>query len=208
MGLRNHVFPVVCVLVLGVLLVPGCSDKGVVTRPPEYEIGPRAIVVIPFKDSMHTYYDSQDGVDLAMAVVGELRKRGAATNVKSADQAKVLFANQDLDGVGWAQVGRTLGADLVLTGNLQRFTLRDPGHIMLRRGTCILNYFVYDVKTGTVAYSEQGMSTYIPTFGPPIADSDMSEEELRQRLIATTALTLVKKFYEHQERIRATLPRH
>ncbi|HUW56647.1 MAG TPA: hypothetical protein VMZ92_08435 [Planctomycetota bacterium] len=205
---RRHVFPAVLALVLGVLVPGGCSDPGIVTRPPEYTIGPRAIVVIPFKDQMHSYYESQDGVDLAMAVVGEMRKRGAATNIKSADQVRALFPNQDLDTVGWGQIGRKLGTDLILTGNLQRFTLRDPGHILLRRGTCILNYFVYDVGTNTVAYAEQGLSTYIPEFGPPIADSDMSEEELRRRVIATTALKLVKKFYEYEERIRPTLPRH
>ena len=205
---QNRVFLAAFALAVGALLLTGCSDRTTVTIAPAYAIGSRSIVVIPFKDRMHAYYESRDGVDLAMAMTGELRKRGAATNIKSAGQVKTLFPGQDLDVVGWATVGRKVGADLILTGNLQRFTLRDPGHIMLRRGTCILNFFIYDVRTGTVAYMEQGLSTYVPEFGPPIADSDISEEELRKRLIANMALKVVKKFYEHEERIRPTLPRY
>ena len=205
---QNRVFPAAFALAVGVLLLTGCPGPETVTVKPAYTIGPRSVVVIPFKDRMHTYCESRDGVDLAMAVTGELRKRGAATNVRPAGQVKALFPGQDLEVVGWATVGRKLGADLVLTGNLQRFTLRDPGHILLRRGTCILNLFVYEVKTGNIVYMEQGLSAYEPEFGPPIADSDISEEELRRKLITKMALKVVKKFYEHEERVGPRLPRH
>ena len=178
------------------------GKKEVVTYKAEYEIGRKPIVVIPFRDQRHTYYESRDGVDLATVVTGELIKRGAATDVKLDPQLQSAFEGQDPDRVVWADIGRKAGAELVLFGSLDRFTLKDPKTIGIVRGTAVVNFFIYDVKKDGLVYTKRGLEVYHPETGAGIAESDISSEKLRRILLAKTAMKIVQKFYTYKEKIR------
>lgn len=198
---RKGVFPAVFLFLAAALLLTGCNPHKTVIREAQYDIGSRSMVVIPFRDEMHTYFESRDGVDLAMAVVGEMRKRGAATNMKPSHLVRAMFPGKDLEQVGWDAVGKKVGAGLILTGSIRTFTLKDPGHIMLRRGTCELDFFIYDVETGTIACVFPSLAVFYPERGGPIAASDIEEATLRRKLIAIAAHEVVKKFYAYEEKI-------
>jgi len=178
------------------------SNKEVATYKAEYEIGKKPIVVIPFRDEGHTYYESRDGVDLATAVTGELIQRGAASNVKLDPQVESAFEGQDPSRVVWADIGKKAGAELVLFGILERFTLKDPKTIGIVRGTAIVDFFIYDVKKDAIVYSKRGLEVYHPETGAGIAESDISSEKLRRILLAKTAMKIVQKFYTYKEKIR------
>jgi len=177
------------------------SSEDTITRKAEYEIGGRSIVVIPFRDERHTYYESSDGVDLATAVKGELIRTNAARNVRSDEPVRTSLAGKDLDSIGWAEVAKQAGAQLVLTGDIQRFTLKDPKAIGILRGTCKLNYFVYDAARGVVAYSVRGLEVYHPERGGGIPESEVDQEKLRSDLLSITALKVVQKFYTYKEKV-------
>jgi len=208
---RNGVFPALLVLLAMAFCGSGCGPVVVagarLSMPDtyavkaEYEIGPRSIVVIPFRDERHTYCESSDGTDLATAVVGELISRKAATNVRSASNVQDLFPGQDLERVGWTQVGKKLGAQLVLVGDIQTFALRDPKTIGIQRGTCRFNYAVYDVEKNTIAYSCRGLEVYVPEYGAGVADGDVDSEKLRAALLSSTAMKVVQKFYDYKAKM-------
>jgi hypothetical protein len=178
----------------------GADDE--VTRNAEYTFGSRAVVVVPFRDDGHAYGESPDGMDLAVAVTGELMRSNAVKNIKSAEPARELLATNNPDTVPWAEVARQTGAQLVLTGNIQRFTLKDPLTIGLARGTCKLNYFVYDAAKNAVVYSARGVEVYYPDRGAGVAESSIDPETFRATLLAVTAHKVVQKFYTYKEPVR------
>ena len=172
-----------------------------VTHKAEFEVGTRPIVVIPFRDAAKTYYESGDGLDLATAVAGELVLRKAATRVVSDEGVRREFAGQDLERVGWAEVGKAAGAQLVLTGDIDTFRLKDPGVIGMLRGYCKVNVRVYDIATNTPVYAAQGVETYWPEYGAGVAASDKDPQTLRNELLARTAMKAVQRFYTWQKKI-------
>jgi len=178
----------------------GADDE--VTRKAEYEFGSRSVVVVPFRDEGHAYGESTDGMDLAVAVTGELMRSNAAKDLKSAEPARALLAANNSDTIPWAEVARQSGAQLVLTGDILQFTLKDPMHIMIVRGTCKLNYFVYDAAKNAVVYSARGVEVYVPERGAGIPQNDIEPETLRSTLLAATAHKVVQKFYTYKEVVR------
>ena len=210
---------VLALLLTTVVALPGCQILAIIIRLfvpdtktyyKEYDLSNKTIVVIPFKDQQNNYFDSQTGIDLANAVVGEFlqwRKETKMKDVKDAGQVRLLFPNRDLASVGWANVGRQVGAQLVLVGDIQRFTLRDPGTIGLVRGTCRLNFTIIDVDKGGPAFAKQ-LAVYCPDRGAGIAESSVDMEEFRQQLLAQAAHSVVKTFYTYEEKIQAPPTRY
>ena len=190
--------PASAVVAVGTRL--GADDD--VTRKAEYEFGSRSVVVVPFRDERHAYGESPDGMALAVAVTGELMRTNAVKNLKSAEPARALLEANNPDTVPWAEVAKQAGAQLVLTGDIQQFTLKDPKHIMIVRGTCKLNYFVYDAATNAVVYSARGVEVYYPERGAGIPENDIDPETLRSTLLAATAHKIVQKFYTYKEEVR------
>jgi hypothetical protein len=190
--------PASAVVAVGTRL--GADDD--VTRKAEYEFGSRSVVVVPFRDERHTYGESPDGMALAVAVTGELMRTNAVKNLKSAEPARALLDANNPDTVPWAEVAKQAGAQFVLTGDIQQFTLKDPKHIMIVRGTCKLNYFVYDAATNAVVYSARGVEVYYPERGAGIPENVIDPETLRSTLLAATAHKIVQKFYTYKEEVR------
>jgi hypothetical protein len=179
----------------------GADDE--VTRKAEYEFGSRTVVVVPFRDERHTYGESPDGMDLAVAVTGEMIRNNAVKNLKSAEPVRELLRTSNPETVDWAEVARQAGAQLVLSGDIQQFTLKDPKHIMIVRGTCKLNYFVYDAAKNAVVYSARGVEVYYPDRGAGIPENSIDNlETLRSTLLAVTAQKVVQKFYTYKEVVR------
>ncbi len=174
----------------------------------EYTIGQQTIVVIPFRDPAKTYFESNDGLDIATAVEGELVARKAAVNVRSAGPIREKFAGQNLDVAGWAEVGRSAGADLVMVGDIQEFRLKDPGAINLFHGYSRLGIRLIDVKTGCVVYASPAIETWCPDFGsatyaPGIPAADTTPERVRRGLISATAMKVGQKFYTWEKPVGA-----
>ena len=205
------------ILLLGLLIAaaPGCRLLYSVAAIPlrliipdttkhkaEFKIDGRSIVVIPFKDKRRGYFESRDGLDLSAAVMGELGSRpGVKAKVMDPQQVRLAFPNQRLEDVGWAKIGKQVGADLVMFGDIETFTLKRPGYIGVLQGNCRMKVYIYDVKDGTIPWSKT-LQTWWPESGPPVAASDVEAGEFRQQLIAFTAFKLAQSFYNWEEKMR------
>lgn len=212
MRVRIRVIPGVFLLAATALALAGCplaqlgvvagtrlaSDDYVVMKP-QYKIEDKRIVVVPFSDRTQTHYASRDGIDLATYVIGELVRQSAAQNIQDDSAVRQTFAGKDVATVGWDKVAEAAGAQLVLTGRIETFRLKDPGHIMVLRGTCILQAFIYDAKTKTIVHRIPRLEVYVPETGGGIAEHDIDPEQLRARLLAATAAKIVQKYYKWQK---------
>lgn len=167
----------------------------------EYTIGATPVVVIPFRDAGRGYYESNDGLDLATAIAGELIGRKAATVVRSDQAVRTKFAGQALETVGWAEVAKAADAQLVITGDVQTLRLKDPGTIGMLRGYSLVNVRVFDVSKNCIVYAASGIETWVPDYGQGVAESDVNPERLRNALVATTAMHVVQKFYTWERKI-------
>ena len=215
MRVRRYAVPI-CLLLLSAVSLCGCqlgaaaviggtrmASKESVTMKAQYTIGNRPIVVIPFRDQYHTYYESRDGVDLATFVVGELAKHDAATNVRPDTGLREAFAGRDLATVGWDKVAEQAGAELVLVGTIERFRLKDPKTYLMMRGNCIVNCFLYDAKTKVVVHRIPRIEVWYPETGQGIAESDVTDQErFRETVLSITALKIVQHYYTWEQMIR------
>jgi hypothetical protein len=127
--------------------------------------------------------------------------RKAATVVRSDVPVRTRFAGQDLEKVGWAEVGKAADATLVLTGDIEEFRLRDPKTTGLLRGYTRVNVRVFDVQKNSLVYSTQSIETWVPDYGIGVAESDANPEKLRNALVASTAMKIVQKFYTWEKKI-------
>ena len=208
-------------LVMLAALATGCGPIAVVTArlvmpdtttmKAEYTIGTQSVVVIPFRDSAKGYFESNDGIDLAEVVTGELVSRKAAVNVRSCGPVRAKYAGQNLELIGWPEVANAAGADLVLLGDIQEFRLKDPGALNLFHGYSRIGIRIIDAKKNCVVYQSPVIETWCPDFGtatyaPGIPAADTTPERVRRGLISATAMKVVQRLYTWEKPIGAPQP--
>ena len=205
---RNPLCLVVVSALAGVMFCAGCGNsEGLVSKTAEFRFDNRSVAVIPFKDSHHTYGESRDGMDLAMAVSQRLQATGAAVNVKDADRLAELLKGESARELGWEEVCNRIGVKVLLFGDLQQFTLRDSGVQLIVRGTCRIRLFVYD-SDAKRTYTLSPTAVYHPESGAGLPESDMSADKLRGILLGKSARIIAYKFYDHEEKPPTTMPRY
>ncbi len=185
-----------------IVATAGLAAPTTTTIRAEYTIGATPIVIIPFRDAGKTYYESSDGLDLAMVVAGELQERKAATVRRPDEPVRTQFAGQDIEKVGWAEVAKAAGAQLVLIGDIQEFRLRDPKTQGLLRGYTRVGVRIFDVRTNCVAYASPAIETWVPDYGVGVPESDVSNlAAFRNALVSSTAMKIAQKFYTWERKI-------
>jgi len=140
--------PVLLVLLGCTALIPAH-----VTIEPKVNLAKKTLLVVPFSDSQHAYFDSRDGTDLAQLVIREVRQGAPKAKVVELDELRRLYGGQDLGSLGWQTVGEALGADYVLVGRINSFALRDPRAPNFLLGNIVLELKVVSVADGSVVLS-------------------------------------------------------
>ena len=194
-----------CVLGTCLCWVTGCAGAMAQQANPsdrkvekEFDLMGKTVVVIPFREERRTYFESQDGADLAQLVGAQLERRVTGVRVVSADPIRKNYDPQTLENVEPTKLGATAGAQMVMVGNLRQFTLQDPGVIGMLHGTCIVDLTLFDAKTGKPAWSKR-MTINYPDYGPGVPEPDTSRSSMREMLLAKTADAIAKQFYMHLE---------
>jgi len=144
-------------LLLGLVMValPGCPlfIPPYVTVEPEVDLKDKTLLVVPFSDAENTYFASPDGVALASMITQEVRRGAKKARVVDPAEVQRLFPGKDLETVGWQRVGQAVGADYVLVGHIDTFSVRDPKDPNLLMGTIAVRLKVVDTVDGSLVYS-------------------------------------------------------
>ena len=184
----------VFLLVVAGVLLSGCSwlIPPYVWIEPPVDVSGKALLVVPFADAEHGYFDSPEGNLLARMVVEEVRRGEPKARLVDPQEVRRLFPGKDLEAVGWKAVGQAVGADYVLAGRIETFTLRDPGNPNLYLGTIALSLKVVDTTDGSVVWSAtpaearyRWSATGHPDIGTPVFD--VTEAEVRQKTLLLAA---------------------
>jgi hypothetical protein len=142
-------------LALSLVLLPGCGIfvPAYVNVKPRVDLAKKTLLVVPFSDPEHAYFDSADGVELAELIIGEVRQGAPKVRLVELDQLRRLYAGQDLESVGWTTVGAAVKADCIMVGRIVSFTVRDPRNPNFLLGNLTLDLKVIRVADGSVIFS-------------------------------------------------------
>jgi hypothetical protein len=193
-------------LALSLVLLPGCGIfvEPYVTIEPKVNLAKKKrLLVVPFSDSQHLYFDSADGVELAELIIGEVQAGVPKARLVELEELRRLYGGQDLESVGWTTVGQALGADYVLVGRINSFTLRDPRTPNFLLGNLTLDLRVVSVADGSVVFRPPRSETVFrwsetgdPEIGTP--EFDTTPEKIRQGTLELAARRISDYFCRRQ----------
>ena len=138
------------------------------------------------------YRNARADQDLASQVAVLLKKN--VPKIKVIDQRKV---SQWIDENSWeeySQVGKAVGADLVVGIDLERFDLHKGQTLFQGRANTTIK--VYDCQTGDLVFEKRlPQSVYPPN--REVSALDKQEGEFRREFLSILADQIARHFYDH-----------
>ncbi|MEM7260721.1 MAG: hypothetical protein AAF488_01935 [Planctomycetota bacterium] len=175
-----------CVIVL--LTTVGCDmlkEKKFVE--PNFDLRDSQIIVVPFRDLQHWYYEVEEGRELAKFIVADLQRECDLDVVGGAEVENAVW--EDVEAVDWAEVGRSVNAKYVLFGVIRELRNDSRGMVGVLRGTVSVDLSVWDVEKDEVAYRERIQKIYPDNVesGEIGVSFEQSHRELREQLFLRVA---------------------
>ena len=184
-----------------------CGCNGGVVGNPSYEtvkrevnLDGKQVVVIPFKDADHGYFESPDGNDLVEKVANQMRNHMPKTRFVSALPIRKRMEADEAEVLTPDEMGAVVRADTVLLGTLEEFSTQEPNTTGILRGTCRIELELYDVTRKQTIWS-QSLTVNYPERGVGVPANDTTPKRIRDGLITLSADTIAKKFYTHKKRL-------
>jgi len=138
------------------------------------------------------YRDARVDQDLANEVSGLLRKN--VPKIKMIDHRKVAEWMDEHTWEEYAEVGKALGADLVVGIDLEFFDLRQSQTLLQGRANAEIK--VVDCKTKEVVFKKRlPQSVYPPN--RVVQASDVEEHQFRRDFVRVLANQIGRHFYPH-----------
>ncbi len=187
-----------------VLLAPGCGD----IVEPVVAIENRRLAVIPVRDEVEYYFDSERGIAVAELVARRLadeRRENPEDTIEVVPFSALVKALGAVDpkDLSFIDIGRRAKADLVLRGEIVKFETRRPGDGGLLRGVALADIAVLDVtREGVSVYEGRIQVNYPPEkrfegFGA-LPATEGSEAEVERGLLTLLAARVAELFYVHE----------
>jgi len=127
-------------------------------------------------------------------------KRVAAQTVSYDRLADLMQATPDFNRLAVSEVGRKLGADIVLYVHIDRFSLRDTAADQLWRGRLQATVRMVDVEKGRLWPKDREAGYMLKEVDTPRMGetADTSADELTKSLTTDMADQISKLFHEHE----------
>jgi hypothetical protein len=193
-------------LALSLVLLPGCGifvEPYVNIEPKVNLAKKKTLLVVPFSDAEHASFASADGVELAELIIREVQAGAPKARLVELEDLRRLYGEQDLEAVGCTTVGQALGADYVLVGRIESFTVRDPRAPNFLLGHLTLDLKVVSVADGSTFFRPPRSETVFrwsetgdPEIGTP--DFDTTPEKIRQGTLELAARRISDYFCRRQ----------
>jgi hypothetical protein len=193
--------------VAGYLLYLVSPSRSSRTIPAEFEglSGKTVAVLIAVDEALlseHQYLRLQT----ASVIGAELEKQIEEVKVV-APQRGVRFQDDNLswEAMSPAELGRKLGADILLRVNVLDYGLREPGSASLYRGRITGEAEIFDVSRTDdqdAVWRSEAISISFPKEGHPINRISGGARQLRFETDRRFAEALVKKFYKHEVKVK------
>lgn len=127
-----------------------------------------------------------------------LRDRGVAVEDPRRLQSRI--ERLDLDAAPLDEVARKAQCDWLVTGELEAFSLRDPGAVNVFRGQAAMKVTVYEVKPDRPVIHSLVARYPLQDFGGFQAGGmDTDENQIRSQLLKACALQVAWLFIDHEQ---------
>ena len=168
----------------------------------------QALYKPPARKTVLVFVDDMLNPVSTPAIKGELTERLnaqltqhklAAVTVPHTKLMELMSAGRDFDRLSVAEVGRKLGAELVLYVHIDKFSLRDEEQGSLWRGELRATIRWVDVQTGRLWPDDRPEGHALPPVETPVVDSTSAAtgQELTRQLAELAADRIAKCFYDH-----------
>ena len=138
------------------------------------------------------YRDARVDQDLANEISGLLKKNVA--KIKMVDHRKVAEWMDEHTWEEYAEVGKALGAELVVGVDLEFFDLRQSQTLLQGRANADVK--VIDCKTKEVVFKKRMPQTVYPP-NRVVQASDVEEQQFRREFVRVLADQIGRHFYPH-----------
>jgi len=138
------------------------------------------------------YRNARVDQDLAQELSTLLRQN--VPKIKVIDHRKVAEWMDEHNWEEYTEVGKALGADLVVGVDLEHFELHQSQTLF--QGRANLDVKVFNCQTGEVVFKKHLPQTVYPP-NRVVQTSDMQEQEFRREFIRVLADQIGRHFYDH-----------
>ena len=138
------------------------------------------------------YTSARVNQDLAQQVAALLREK--VRKIKMIDQRKVAEWMDENRWDEYTEVGRAVGADIVVGIDLEQFELYESQ--TLYKGRAITEIKAFDCHTGKAIFTKPPTNLVYPPHRE-VQTSDMQESDFRRQFVSILAEQIARHFYAH-----------
>lgn len=198
----RHVVPLLVVVFAG--LTTACTEF----QKPRWDASEYRLFVVPFRElkakNRDWYYWSQNGAEVVAHFKSWVENNWDSNIVDDSVarelQEKIYRWTGDMTREDWGKL--TVGApfDIILVGEIEKLSLRQPGDVNLHRGSATMRYSIYEAGTGRRFYSSGPREVKFPKqqeFEIPISVLEFDDKEpwIRHNLLKSLGERIGKDLY-------------
>lgn len=179
------------------VLATGAYLLGANNTPAEFSgLKGKKVAVVCRPSPQLEFSSKRAAMELAAELAAQIKKKVPRTQLIPQDQVRAWTDENQWEE--YTQVGKAVGADMVVAVDLDRFTLYQSQ--TLYRGTAEFVVRVYDMQNGgTVAYEKAPAPVvYPPSTG--IYTQDKTEPQFRRQFVRVLADRIARVFYSNDPR--------
>ena len=141
-------------------------------------IGRGTVAVMPFATPTRTYFESPLGEGFGTQVAEIIRKGCPASKVLGPLDLPQTVRGRQLAQIPLKDLGKALGADYMLIGEILELRAKEPKTSQFLKGTMVLSARVVDVKAGKAIWQIERRTYHYPAlFANEIVPADERDEE-------------------------------
>ena len=163
------------------------------------------MVIIPFRDRMSDYFESDDGGVVADHTGSYISRHGITPVVYErhfpSSVRTIYKANAAAPQTAWKEIAEALACELVLVGQIESISLGDPGGPKPKKGVMHLSARLLDVRQGckVVWRMDQGKVVYPEEWEEadlPVPIDRLSRKGLTRQLLMKAGEIVGKSFHD------------
>ncbi len=178
--------------------------------PAKYEFPKNKTVAVLVDDPNHLVNFSPVKFELSRQLGKQLTENKVAKDVISTDDImKLIAATPDYKRLTNAEIGKKLGADLVVNVQIEKFQLKDADYSQIWQGKLQVTVKVVDVKEGRLWPNDSVGGYEAKVVETPRMEGNASpqfEVKMAKAMAVDMADVIAKYFYKHPGRAHDALP--
>jgi len=167
------------------------------------------VLIVPFATPQRSYFESELGARFSRDLAEVVRQSCPRAEVLDADNLPEGMLGQKNPQLSVAELGKSLGADYVLVGEIHELRGKDPKSFRVLRGTMVVVARVIDTQAGRVIWQGNRREFHYPPplFGEPMPAQETEEEQVVRKVMLEAALGVAEVFTgPRKEERRSLLP--